>query len=312
MNSAPRDRSGDAIGIRWPRSGVVRLSGALVRRPSILHQLLRASGAFATVTALSLFAASPAPAQLRPLEPVDWTMLESGYTVHAAAGVAGFNDHYASLAGTRGRLLELGNYRVAWRMGRVVIEAAGTAFRVFEDEREVAPPAGNARPPDGSTRVDTGDHQIGTLVQLTPPGASSAVALRFGTRLPTTDNRIGLDRDETDFFATFAARTGPRALELSAEAGLGINGSRAQGVDQADVLLYSASLAYDAGSFSSVLSIAGQDDLRAKVTRGNEDLAEVRAGVLWGDHRWIRVEAVAGLRRASPQAGLRVTGGWRR
>jgi hypothetical protein len=70
---------------------------------------------------LLLAATAPASAQLRPLEPFEWRMFEGGRTVSAQVGGGWLRDQRASLAGTEGTLLEAGNWRAFWRMGRVVL-----------------------------------------------------------------------------------------------------------------------------------------------------------------------------------------------
>lgn len=273
----------------------------------------RGPAAHLFVWPLLLLAPAPLAAQLRPLPPIDWSAVDDASSrTHVSAGAGVLLGQRASLAGTDGRLLELGNYGVVFRTGRIALEFGGTAVRVFRDDRVLEPPAPGTRPPNGSSRVDTGDHRVGTIVILTDPGSSFTALLRFGTRLPTTDDRIGLDRDETDFFATVASRARRGSWSLAAELGLAIHGSRAPGFDQADVLAYSAELRYEAGAVVPTLVVVGHEGFHARRIRGNEALGEVRAGIQLGESRWLRVEAVAGLEGFSPGGGLLVTAGWRR
>jgi len=265
---------------------------------------------------MALFATMPAAtaaaAQLRPLPPVDWDAFDDDARMHTTIGASVLTDQLASLAGTRGRLFELGLYRVAFRSGRVVLDFSGTAVRHFRDEELLEPPMEHTRAPNGRARVDTGDHLAATLFLLTSAGAPVDALVRFGTRLPTTDNAIGLDRDHTDFFATLAARAIRGPWSLAAEAGLGINGSRSAGFDQADVLVYSAELRLQAGRVVPLVTVVGHDGFTSRRIRGNEDLGEVRAGVRVGERRWVRIEAVAGYAEAAPDVGLLVTAGWKR
>ncbi|HEX2190641.1 MAG TPA: hypothetical protein VHG51_17155, partial [Longimicrobiaceae bacterium] len=118
----------------------------------------------------ALLAGSQAAAQLRPLDPAEWRVWEGRAWV-AGVGGGAFADQRASLAGTEGRLLEAGNFALAWRTGRVALEGGGTVQRFFRDERSFAPPAGDARPDPDGRRHDTGDFRIATVVRLTPEDA---------------------------------------------------------------------------------------------------------------------------------------------
>src|SRR5262245_54555033 len=142
----------------------------------------------------------PLSAQLRPLEPLPWDVLGQPATLHVSARSGWFDAQRASLAGTVGRLIELGEVRAVVRAGRVLLEFAGTPQRIFEDDSVFAAPAGGAEaPPVNRRRHDSGDYRVSTVIPLFDRRVQAV--LRFGTRLPTTDNRIGLDRDQTDFFA---------------------------------------------------------------------------------------------------------------
>jgi hypothetical protein len=138
------------------------------------------------------------------------------------------------------------------------------------------------------------------------------VALRFGTRLPTTSNEPGLDRDRTDFYATLGGRWRLGAFALSGEGGVGILGTRVDGLDQLDVLTYSAGVEWRVGPLVSHGIIVGQDDVHLRVVRGNEDLSEVRVGIRGGDRIWFSASAVKGIADFSPGHGLLFMVGMRR
>jgi hypothetical protein len=262
--------------------------------------------------AASLVVAHPAAAQLRPLDPLPWSLFQPGRTVEAELGGAWLGGQRASLAGTQGDLWEAGNVRFAWRSGRVAIEGAGTLQRLFrERSRFAAPdPLGDVAPANYGRRHDSGDYRIQTLVRLTPGSWRTLGVLRFGTRLPTTDNMTGLDRDATDFFFTLGARARRGALAASGEAGLGIFGTRRPRFEQDDLLLYAASAEWSAGPIAATFGAVGQKhgDGHAQI-RGNEDLGELRAGIRAGRSRWVRVEAVHGYERTSPRAGVIASAG---
>jgi len=256
--------------------------------------------------------ASPLSAQLRPVAPLDWDLLGSAHTLNVAFGVGYLRDQQASLAGTRGDLVELGNFQVAWRSGRIIVEIAGTLRRRFEDDSVVRPPILGTDPPTGQARTDAGDILASTLVRLSRGTRPVLLALRFGTRLPTTSNEPGLDRDRTDFFASFGARYRAGPFAIGAETGVGILGTRTDGVDQLDVLTYSAALEWRAGAFTTIATVTGQDDMHSRVIRGNEDLSEVRLGVRAGQRLWVSAFAIKGLADFSPGSGILLMAGFRR
>jgi hypothetical protein len=261
-----------------------------------------------------LFAAcvAPARAQLRPLQPVDPEFWLDAANVRAHVNLAWLDGQRASLAGTRGRLIELGDVGLFVRTGRVILEFAGTPQRWFREDERFAAPTGGAHPaPADGKRHDAGDYRVGTSVRLASFSARVLPVLRFGARLPTTDNLAGLDRDATDFFATLGGLARPGRFLIAGEAGVGINGTRLPSYEQSDVLLYSASVLYRAGSVAALLTALGQEDLKERVIRGNEDLGELRAGVRLGRLRWVEVQGVYGYSTFSPRLGVIVGGGAR-
>jgi hypothetical protein len=132
--------------------------------------------------------------------------------------------------------------------------------------------------------------------------------LRFGTRLPTTSLRSGLERDEADFFATAAVRSRGR-LWAAGEAGTSINGRAEPGAGQTDVLVFMLGAGYRPAALpvEADLWLAGQNDLHPGAVRGNEDLTELRArirtrGPVWGALQWIH-----GFGEYGPRNGIELT-----
>lgn len=252
---------------------------------------------------------SPVAAQLRPPEPLDLALLDSGRVAAASLGVAWLPDQRAGLAGVEGTLLELGTFSLAARTGRVVLGVSGTAFRSFAERERVRLPYGGAEPdPDGTLR-DVGDVRVWTAVRAVG-GPEALAGLRFGTLLPTTDNEVGLERDRTDFFALLFGGGRHRGWRVSAEAGLGIHGSHyADGFEQVDMLLYTLSV-LGPGPISPWVVVTGQaDGLHGWRIPGNENLGEARAGVRVGRRRWLDVAAVRGFEDSSPSWGIFVAAG---
>jgi hypothetical protein len=255
-------------------------------------------------------AARPAEAQLRPLDPLPWRLFENNASILGEIGVARLHDQRASLAGTVGDLWELGTFALGWKTGRVIIEAAGTAQRIFDERRSFAPPYEDVEPSDDGRRHDSGDYRVSTAVRLTPDDWRTSGVLRFGTRLPTTDNTTGLERDAVDFFATVGASGKYSSFMLSGEAGLGIHTTREKRFEQDDLFLYSLRAEYRGNLVTPSLSVVGQmHGTTHSAIRGVENLGELRGGVRIGDRRWLRVELVRGYEAFSPSSGLIVSAG---
>jgi hypothetical protein len=266
---------------------------------------------FLTLTIITAVSApSAARAQLRPLEPFEWRMFDAGRAASAQVGAGWLRDQRASLAGTEGTLVEAGNFRAFWRTGRVVLEAGGTVQRVFDEKSHFALPEPDVEVDDDGTRRDAGDYRVLTTVRLTNEGAPVAAALRFGARLPTTDNTVGLDRDATDFFATLGGRTVRGRLAVQGEAGIGIFGTRENDFEQDDLLIYAIRAEYAAGAIRPMLTVLGQQvGTGHSEIRGNESLGEVRLGVRAGGRRWLLAEVVKGYTDFSPGMGVLVSAG---
>ena len=307
MNIGEGQGPGDRAGLRL-RVSAPRWGGHI--RPMRHCSLVLSRGWWLAFT-MVLLAGRPVCSQLRPLDPVDFSVLgDPSWTVEVGGGIYG--GQRASLAGTSGNLLEIGNTRVVWGLGRVALELSGTILRVYEDESVYTDPVGGARPPDGSRRVDAGDARVSTIVRLSGDDASTPIVLRFGTRLPSTDNEVGLGRDQTDFFSTLAVRPEWGRWAVSAEFGLGINGTRDTGNEQIDPLLFGVTATYDAGSLQPLFEATGQHDPRSsRDRRGNENIGEVRLGVRSGRDRWLSVLIVRGWTSTSPDLGLVVRAGKR-
>jgi surfeit locus 1 family protein len=265
-----------------------------------------------TAIALVVLAAAPAiaGAQLRPLDPLDWRIYEPGTRAIVSAGGGSLWRQTAPLAGTRGRLLEIGNYSTLVRFDRVAIELAGTAIWRLTGEvpvEEHAPGVENVV----AARQEAGPASAATVVNLTPRRSPVDVVIRFGTRLPTTSDESGLDRDRTDFFALAGSRVRFGALSISVENGIGIHGTTEADYPQSDVWTYAFGAEYDRGPLGAHVQLVGHRDGTDRRVRGNDDLSEARFGVRLGSRRWIGLTYIRGLTEFSPAHGLRITGGLR-
>ena len=264
------------------------------------------------VQALTLVAACstavPVGAQLRPLEPFSWHIFEDGVTIAADARISRYQGQRASLAGTEGDLWEVPTATLALVSGRFAILASGTGRRFFQERQRFGPAYSGVLPSVNGRRDDSGDYTIGTAVRLTPQAARIDGLLRFGTRLPTTRNESGLERDATDFFATLVGRVRRSALSVSLEAGLGIIGTRDASYEQDDLLLYDMRIDYGRGRVRPSMVVVGQahPPTHLNERRGVEDLSELRLGVNIGGKTWVRLEGIKGLETFSPAYGLSV------
>ena len=147
-------------------------------------------------------------------------------------------------------------------------------------------------------------------VRLTPERRPLIGVLRFGTRLPTPDNRKGLDRDATDFYATTGARYARGNVLAGAELGLGIFGTRVPTFEQSDVLLVIATARYTGGWLQPVATFTMHaDGLKHRRIRGNEALRELRLGARAGGTRWLEATYIVGRGEFSPHPGLLVSAG---
>jgi hypothetical protein len=305
------NRAGEASG----RQSAIHLPPSTFHR--MIHELppaIRTHSIDFMRLALALCAAAlaavPAGAQLRPLDPFDWRALTGPAAVRAEIGGSRLSGQRASLAGTEGTLTELGSFRAFFRTGRVVIEAGGTVQRLFRDERRFAPAEPEVAE-EGPDRNDSGDYRIATVVRLTPERWGPIGILRFGTRLPTTDNTVGLDRDAIDFFALLGGYLERGGASLSAETGITINTTRQVDFEQDDLLVYILRAEYDLLPVVPSLTLTGQQiGTGHSEIRGNESLSELRLGARAGERLWARAEYVVGLADASPSGGVVLTAGW--
>lgn len=247
----------------------------------------------------------PLSAQLRPYEPIDWTIFDPGIRATGKLGLTRLFEQRAALTGTQGDLLEAGRFQVFWRTGRVALESSGIVRRQFSEKSRFADPMPFVHPSENGSRSDVGDFILSTAIRITPESSRSLGLLRFGTRLPTTDNRIGLERDATDFFALLGGRVELGPLRSAAEVGVGINGTRDSGSEQSDVFVYLLSLGLHRSFLQPTLLLVGHaDGRRDRAIRGSEELSELRLRLRSRGRFWFEVEAIRGLTEYSPDSGL--------
>jgi hypothetical protein len=271
----------------------------------------RFPGGLAAFLLLSILAsATPASAQLRPLDPLDWRIFEGDNQLMLALGAGVLWDQPLPLAGSRGTLQELGTYRVLWRSGRVGLDLSGVAFWQLREDSITGPPAPGVEPAANGVRRDPGPVVASTLVRLSPEQWPTTVLVRFGTRIPTTSDESGLERDRTDFFALAGVRWRRGAWALAGEGGVGINGARLADYPQSDALLYAGSLLHERGALGGFVAVTGQRDGLPGSILGNEDKSELRLGLRVGRRYWLQTTWVRGLTDASPGRGVLLLAGF--
>ncbi len=255
--------------------------------------------------------ARPLAAQLRPLDPMDWRAFDPGTRVLAQLGGSVFLHQRASIGQVEGRLLEAPGAILSWTTGdegRVALRAIIHPLRILRVDSAFGAPLPNTDQL-ASPIHDAGDNALETVLRLAPARASagSLLAVRWGVRLSTHNERKGMDRHKTDFYATLGGRMVRGGLVLGGAGGLGVYGTQAPGYDKALPFLYDASLRWQGRLLEPSLALVGQAAPRQ--IRGNEDLAELRAGLRIGRARFLEATTVRGIARYGPRWGLSLFGG---
>lgn len=256
---------------------------------------------------LGILFARPAGAQLRPWEPFDWSLFDGASHANVAIGTSVLWEQRASLAGTEGVLVEAGTFSGGYRNDRIGIEGGGTLYRHFREKTSFAPPVSGTEARPLGTRRDNGDYRISTGILITPPDRPAAFLFRFGTRLPSTDNVVGLDRDATDFFATIGGRADFSFIRAFTELGVGVHGTRLEDYEQVDVLLYMVGLEARSGFLRPAILFLGQTVHPRLQFRGTEPLSEIRLRLHTPGRVSLRVDAIHGLADFSPAAGVSIS-----
>ncbi len=247
--------------------------------------------------------ALPLSAQLRPLPLVQWEEVESGY---ARCGLGYYDGQRASLAGISGDMLQLGECTVAFSVGGAQIRVADLVYRRLSTVTRFAEPAPDVVLQNETALRDFGDVTLETVIPVGLPGAFSG-GFRFGSRIPSSDNRIGLDRDQADIHLALMAGLNTTNRGVTAEAGVGINGVRSSRNEQQDVLIYALRGWLRTPRALLHTAMLGQRFWNHPVTqRGNENLNEFRMGARTTGTWWIELEGVRGTARHSPTYGLRL------
>jgi surfeit locus 1 family protein len=294
--------------LQWFSFAVIGIIGWIAL---VLRTRAPRPGPPAAVAALLLLGmAAPGRAQLRPLEPLEWRIFDAGVVLVADVGGGILWDQPATLAGSSGRLLEIGTYNLALRSSRIAIELRGTALWHLREDRRLRDPVEGVDPAENGVRREPGLALAATALRLTPDDWPADVVVRFGATIPTTSDESRLERDRTDFFALVGARYRRGPLSLRMENGVGINGTHSREYPQSDVWTYAFGAAYAAGPLRASADVVGRQDGHSWIVRGNEDMRELRVGFDAGERRWVGVRYILGLSGVSPEHGLRLKAGF--
>jgi surfeit locus 1 family protein len=307
---APALDEGPHLGyaLQWFSFALIGVIGwiALVRRSRNVQRVVP------PIVFVILFLATSgnAHAQLRPHDPLDWRIFDGDVDLIASVGAGMLRDQPAPLAGSVGRLLELGTYNLIVRSGRLAVEFNGTAVWRLQEDSQREQPADFVRPAPDGIRQDAGPAHAGALMLISPSAWPVDVMLRFGATIPTTGFPSGLDRDRTDFFAFAGARYARGAFTIATEQGLGINGTAFGRNPQSDMWTYSLTGAWSFNALRASAGVVGQQDGHRGRIRGNEDQREMRVGLQAGRRQWLAAELIHGLTRYSPGTGVRISAGF--
>ncbi|MDH3224837.1 MAG: hypothetical protein OEO23_14045 [Gemmatimonadota bacterium] len=246
---------------------------------------------------------------MRPLDPIKWAAFSAPGGV-ASLGVTVLSGQRAALLGSKGRFLDLGVLDASFRFDRVLVSVGGSGTRRFTQQDRFSAPAPGVREGDDD-RSDAGVVWASTTVALGVPEGESPrdarLAVRFGVRLPTTDDVQGIERDETDFFASVGGRHVRGAWELSGEVGAGIFGVYGERFAQTDPYHYAVGVRRLGQRARPYAELTGHFDTRTNgAPRGNEDQSELRLGAEIGGLRWLDLHAIVGLAEYSPDFGVQV------
>jgi surfeit locus 1 family protein len=290
--------------IQWFSFALIGIIGwlALLRRGRGPNRVAPPLPLLLALVALGL-GPRPATAQLRPLDPFEWRVLEDDIDVLGSFGSAATFDQRVPLAGSRGHLLELGSYRLLWRSGRIGLDLSGTAFWRYAERDSLEAPATGVEIAEHGVRQDFGPATASAFVRISPATARTDLVVRFGARLPTTSHASGLERDETDFFALVGGMWESAAWALAAELGVGIHGSVSADYRQSDVLLYNLGVRRTAGPLTLTAFLVGHVDGHHWRIRGNEDQGELRLALRTGQRRWLQLGYLHGITAYSPGHG---------
>jgi hypothetical protein len=263
------------------------------------------------VLAASLFAASPAAAQQRPLVTEDPEVIGAGLVL-LEGGFDYGRDVFLPASGLRGNLLRAPTLGVSFGISSIAeLQLDGGLYnRLAVTSRTPAPLSGQLDFTGDSTH-DVEDIVIATKIRIlgeTP--RHPAFGMRFATKLPNAGNESGLGLDTTDFHVQGLVGKTVRSLRIVGNFGLGILADPTRGDSQNDVIDYGLSAAR---AVREGLEVVGEVNGRASTRGGTPPVGtESRATLRLGGRLTrgtVRLDAAVLVGMTSRDPGIGFTAG---
>ena len=156
---------------------------------------------------------------------------------------------------------------------------------------------------------DTGDFSLITKVRIFPEtGRRPALAMRFGFKMPNSNQARGIGTNSTDAFAAFILQKHFGKLNLFGNLGLAILQSPNAKFSQNDVLIYGGAFTYPLHRrFNVAGEVVGRHSTRTinKDLTGTESRSQARFGfqIFAGGFQW-DVAGIAGLTKNDASTGF--------
>lgn len=257
--------------------------------------------------ALSIFAATPARAQDRPLRTPDADTVAQG-TLRMAGGFDFLQSVDYPLSGLSGDLTSVGV--LDFRLGvsrRVEVQLDGTVQNFLQVRNQVPAPVTPTLTGNNSTN-DVGDFSLWTKIRLLDEHRAPAVAFRFGFLMPNTNQQRGIGNNATNVYASVIFQKHFGRLKAFSNTGIGILQAPNSQYSQNDELIYGGALEYMlTRRVSLVGEVSGQYSSRTLMPAlyGTESRGQGRMGLVIsaGGFRW-DVAAVAGVYPNDPSTGI--------
>ncbi len=271
---------------------------------------------------LCLFASLPLSAQNRPLRTADAEILPPG-TMRAQVGFDFLQNVDFPLSGLSGDLTSVGVVDVRLGVGKMVevqlegavqhfldVKKRGAKFvPILELDGTCNTPTGGGPVTGGCSTHDTGDFSLITKVRIFPEtGRRPSLAMRFGFKMPNSNQVRGIGTNSTDVFAAFILQKRFGKLNLFGNLGLAILQSPNAEFSQNDVLIYGGAFTYPLHRrFNVAGEVAGRHSTRTinADLAGTESRSQARFGfqIFAGGFQW-DVAGIAGLTKNDASTGF--------
>jgi hypothetical protein len=257
--------------------------------------------------AVSVFAATPALAQDRPLQTPDADIVAPG-TLRVEGGFDFLQSIQYPLSGISGDETSIGVLDL--RMGlakRVEVQLQGTVQNYLQVHSQVPAPVTPTLSGNNSTN-DVGDFSLWTKILLRDEHRAPAVGFRFGFLMPNTNQSRGIGNNATNVYASVILQKHLGRIKAYSNTGIGILQAPNAKFSQNDELIYGGALEYPVTHrLSLVGDVSGQYSSRTLTPAlyGTESRGQGRMGIRIsaGGFFW-DVAAVAGVYPNDPSTGI--------